>query len=270
MRKAAIGVVFLALIGIAVFVVGWTQLNVPPGAYGVLVSKTGGVRASVLKPGVFAWAWEPLLPTNIKILSFSLSPIDRPFSVSFNLPEATEYAAAVGGGPSFSFSATGSLSFSVSPEALPDLVAKGLIKDQVTLDEWQQRSAEEAITHLTQKLEAIASETASTDHLLSYGANPRIIADLERAFPRLSGISYRLSAFEMPDYDLYEAVRKTYRENALAIEKVKGQKEAAKTEKNLDLDARFAELERYGRLLTEYPSLIEYLKLEQSLSTGSD
>lgn len=269
MKKAMLVLVVLALLGGTAFFFGWTQFAVPPSSYGVMSSKTSGVSARVLVPGRFSWSWERLLPTNARIIVLSLRPAEQAFSASFTLPEGALYAEAIGGGPSFTFKGSGTLKFSVRPEALPSLVRDRGVTDQESLDRWIGDTAKAAADFLVKRLENLAAEVPESDRLLIAGSNPRVLADLQRSYPELEDVSYILDSLVVPDIELYGKARAAYAENAAKIAAAIGARSVAAAASERDLDARMAELERYGKLLAQYPALLDYLRLESQKSAGA-
>ncbi len=252
----------ILIIGGAVFFVGWVQYAVPPGAYGVMRSKTGGVDAAVLRNGEFRWAWERLLPTNAVVITFVPKTVEKSLEVSGTLPSADLYAELIGAAGDFSYEMQGGFSFSVRGEALPRLAADKNILDQDALDAWQSAAAEDMAAFAARRLRTYAEDPADAELLLGASVHPRLLADLERAFPEVAVHSFSLRRVRFPDLALYGAAKALYQEY-LAGQRVLWTAEAAEAgEKNVALRKRLDELSRYGELLTKYPVLLEYLAIE--------
>lgn len=269
MRKSVVASFIVAAAAIAAFAVGWIQFAVPPGSYGVLRSKTGGVDPRVLRNGDFRWAWERLLPTNAAVAVFTLASVEKEFSASGSLPNAAAYAPYAGADPSsFSYDVAGRVSFSLRPDSLPALVSSGAFSDQASLDAWLARTAEAAARHAVRRLHAYAEDPEDLGLIAASGTSPRLLSDLERAFPDAENVSVSVSRAKFPDYALYGLGKKLYaayvEQKGVALEgDVRLEAAAA-----LRSRARFEELEKYGELLAKYPSLLHYLAIEKG--AGAD
>ena len=85
MKKFLLALFILAVFSGFVFYIGWTEIKVNPDEIGVVISKTGGLDPEPVINGEFSWHWEFLLPTNAKIKTFSLKPLNVTKSVSGEL-----------------------------------------------------------------------------------------------------------------------------------------------------------------------------------------
>ena len=268
MRKSVIAFFLLDITSAVLFFLGWVQFAVPANSYGVLRSKTSGVDAEVIRGGRFRWAWERLLPTNAAIELFRIEMVERDIAASGSLPSAEVYATMTGSAADFSFEVVGKLSFTTKPEALPILVAERAIFNQAALDAWEERTAAEMAEFVTRRLRAYAEDPAELDRILSSGSTPRLIADLERAFPDVEAVSCVVKTARFPDLALYRTAKGLYeyylqrRRSIIAA--------AASDAAGVDVKARlrFEELERYGELLEKHPILLKYLAIESA--SGSD
>jgi hypothetical protein len=142
MKKFLISLFILIILGGAGFFFGWAQMPVPPGAYGVLRSKTHGVDETLIREGEFRWIWYKLIPTNTETLVFTLKPVSWPFKVQGSLPSGNTDAAAAGVDADFSYELSGTLFFSIKPELLPALVDNNGIGDQGGLEEYENKLAQ--------------------------------------------------------------------------------------------------------------------------------
>lgn len=252
----------ILILGGVVFFIGWVQFAVPPGAYGVMRSKTGGVDAVTLRNGEFRWAWERLLPTNAVVITFVPKTVEKNLEVSGTLPSADLYAELIGAAGDFSYEIQGTFSFSVKGDALPRMAANMNILDQDALDAWQRVAAEDMAAFAVRRLRAYAEDSADAELLLGPSVHPRLLADMERAFPEVTLHSFSLRRIRFPDLALYGAAKALYQEY-LAGQRVLWTTEAAEAgEKNVALRKRLDELSRYGELLTKYPALLDYLAIE--------
>ncbi len=270
MKKFFVSLLVLSLFAGGVFTLGWTALFMPRETVGVLSSKTGGVDQTPVMPGVFAWHWERIIPTNAEVLSFSLPPRERTLSVTGTLPSGERYAAMLGGKQSFSWKASCEVSFRVSANRLPALVRDLGIRDQAALDSW----ADERIGELAESAvssavaAAIASAVPSTLHA---GSNPAIEADVSgRLSSQQNGleiVSVSVTLTDVPDVALYEATAAAWNEytdrrNARLFSAATVEAEAAFAEY-----LQFERFERLGELLTKYPVLVDYLAVMKGEET---
>ncbi len=264
MRKYVVSFVILLMLAVYVFIAGWVQLSVPVGYFGVLSSKTGGVDPLVLRGGTFRWAWERLLPTNAKTTPFLIETMAKDLSASGRLPLAEQFAAITATEDDFSFSVQGMLRFSLKPESLPKLVAEQGVRDQASLDAWEERSATEAADFAVRRLAAIADDAEELDYIITAGSAPRLVDELEKNFADLRILACTLRVVDFPDLALYREARKLY-EEYLERRRV-ALTPAVRTAAGADAASRLRleELERYGELLTKYPVLLKYLAIESS------
>ncbi|MDR0730782.1 MAG: hypothetical protein LBF63_03875, partial [Treponema sp.] len=93
MRKFFITFFILAALGGTGFFFGWVQLEVPPGSYGVLRSKTHGIDGSPIREGEFRWVWFKLIPSNVNIEVYRLPRVERRIHHRGVLPSAAVYSA---------------------------------------------------------------------------------------------------------------------------------------------------------------------------------
>jgi hypothetical protein len=263
MKKMFASFIVLALVGGAVFFAGWVQFWVPAGTYGVMVSKTGGVNSRAIEPARFRWQWERLLPTNAKLLAFSLAPTTHAVSASGALPSADIYSPMLEGKPDFSWKINFSITARIAPDALPGLVKKEAITDQATLAKFLETRVEQISGDAAKALVAeITRDPTSFRALMSDRTElAKRVQDIasKRGTDGIELVSVAVTGSKIPDFALYDLAAKTYasyqeRRTALMAE-------TAKTEAR-DSVADYLEIERFsalGEVLTKYPILIDYL-----------
>lgn len=258
MKKFLITLFFLATIAAVVFVIGWTELFVPVGSYGVLLSKTSGVNPQPIENARFSWAWERLIPTNSRILTFTLSPLKKDVTTAGSLPSGSLYSKLLEGNPDFSWKIGISLTARLQADRLPTLVKELHIEDQSALDNWM----EQQINSLcAQAAEDLIHKTVNAE-----SGNHRDLAKLIRdaiqeATPDFEIMQVSLSSVTLPDVTLYLDAAKTW--EAFQTNRRVLLAETAKQESGRSL-TEYMELERLakvGELLTKYPILIEYLAI---------
>ncbi|MBP7095578.1 MAG: hypothetical protein KBC36_05755 [Spirochaetia bacterium] len=247
-----------------VFMVGWVSFRLDPGAWGVVTTKTGGVEDLALAPGRFAWRWEALLPTNLSLTEFELSPRELRVASVGELPSAAAYSAFAPGKPDFSYRLEATLRASIRSSALPGLVASGAAPDQAGLDASLGLLLERAKQALAAALVERASDPEFAEALPSgaRSALEALEAEVETAVPEIDVLSVSIDAVRLPDLDLYRFVRDAYRAwldaTLAATESLLAEEASSRARDELRLET----LERYGELLERYPLLVDFLAIE--------
>jgi hypothetical protein len=255
----------LALLSVAVFLIGWLPLRLQPGSYAVLVTKTGGVDPDVVAPGGFRWAAEALLPTNLALRRFSPAAAERRLEASGELPSADVYGAFMAGEPDFSYSLVVSLIAAPKPEALPELYGRWGVSDDEGLSAWLDSELDLAAVDLRSAIQETMRSGSSRSPI--GGVDEAALAlSLSQAHPLLDVRGVRIVSSRMPDPRLYEEARRLY---SLYLETYRAAVEPALAESSADAAAenvRLERLERYGDLLERYPALIDYLAIEAGIA----
>ncbi len=269
-KKGLVSFIFLILFAAVLFVIGWTQLYVPVGKYGVLVSKTNGVDPQVIKAGEITWKWQRLLPTNTLIHVFEARNVKNTVIAEGTLPSSDIYSSLVEGRPDFSYSFTFEVDVSIKPEALPSLV-----KDSdVQTDEELTAYLEKASNDVAEKaVKLILDELAATKdvYLSSLSDDPELLEYVrsETTFTGVDVNGIKLVTSKLPDVILYNTAKEIYEaylegvKNAL-LETTGSQIELASDD--------FLLIERFGKLgkvLTDYPILIDYLAVTRDDPDGA-
>ena len=263
--KAVLGILVLLGAAGAIFVAGWIQLLLPHATYAVLFSKTGGLDRRVIAAGTFVWRWERVIPNNVTLFVFEVQPYSVETQVSGELPAADAVAGMLPGSADFHYQATVAVTFSVRPDALPQLVADtGLTPER--LPQWtgtQGADVARAALVLLQRRGAAAA-------LLDSGATEaELLERLAAGFPHLQITGIRFTDLRLPDLEIYQRGRQAYL--ALMDAQYEARRAAA-----IDLAGEFEReraaqetrraaaqvLREYGALLQEYPILIQFLALQ--------
>jgi hypothetical protein len=263
MKKALFSFFLLIILGGVGFFFGWAQLPVPPGAYGVLRSKSHGVEESLIREGEFRWMWYKLIPTNTETLVFTPKTVFWPFRAQGSLPSGNTYASATGVDADFSYEISGTLSFTTKPELLPELVKNGAISDQAGFEDYANKQAQAMESFAVQRIAAYNNEAQPGDEFFQGAAASRLEQELSRAFPEAENIGCTLNTVKLPDFALYSLVRSVYEDYLAAQREILKNDMTAQAQRNVDSLFRFDELEKYGELLTRYPVLLQYLEMER-------
>jgi hypothetical protein len=269
MKKFLLVLIILLLIGGTGFYFGWIQLRIPENHYGVAFTKTSGYHEEVYEPGRFYWKIERLLPTNMQFHLFDLSPRNRTIELNGTLPSGDLYAQMLPDPVSFSYNLTYSISYRIKPEMLPTLVEKSGISPE-ELDAWY--AAREA--SITDIVASITTESQIPDQLSR---------KIEERFPELEVLEAGIITWNYPDRELYHAARSFYLERISALEAAEDAAMALEREWIVSKREKLAVLEEYGKLLSNYPGLLQlalasaaeesnldFPTLEELLSTASD
>jgi hypothetical protein len=263
MKKFLIFLLFLLIIGGVGFFFGWVQLDVPPGSYGVMRSKTHGTDTQVIREGDFRWCWYKLIPTNVEIKVFSVRQVHHTVNSSGFLPSGKVYAAFVGINNDFKWEVNGDFSFSVKGEALPNLTQIYNLNNQEDLRALEEDFARRLEIFIVQRLINFGEDEKEMEAILLYNSYPGLVSEIQAAFPELENISCYIQAVQTPEYGLYTELRSVYNgylsyQNTI-LEEDAVRNAGARVESRLRLD----ELERIGEILTQYPLLLRYLALER-------
>ncbi|GHV96556.1 hypothetical protein AGMMS50293_28760 [Spirochaetia bacterium] len=264
MKKFIVTIFILIILGGTAFFFGWAQFTVPPGAYGVVRSKTHGVDQRLIRSGEFRWIWYKLIPTNVEITVLRLEPVSHSINVKNSLPSGASYASFAGIPPAgFSWELNASLSFSLNPDTLVSLVADNNIGSQEALDAYQKGLAEKIEGLVLRRLGSAEISTSQLEELLKSGSNPELEQEINREFPAISDVSLLVKSAQFPDFALYTEVRGLYDDFLARQRQYVSAALNQKAESRIDAQLRFDELEHYGELLMKYPILLEYLALER-------
>ena len=262
MKKFLVTLLILLIIGGTVFLLGWAQLSVPPGSYGIIISKTHGADPVPVKSGEFRWIWYKLIPTNVKIPVFSLKPERFPIEFNSSLPSGSVYSSFAGLGIDFSWNLKAVISFSLDPEKLPQVIFKHSIADQEELDAYLQDIAQSIEVLILRLLSSGEIEVSRLERILSGLPDAAMEQEIQSQFPEIHEFSFVIQSARFPDFILYTQVRLIYEEFLAKQREYVTQAFGRTAESHIESQLRFDELERYGELLTRYPILLEYLLME--------
>jgi len=252
-------VLLILIVAGAVTCLGWVQLYVPNGQYGVLTSKTSGVCDTTITGGTFTWKWELIFPTNATVHTFSAKAREFTNTVSGTLPSASLYSRMLDGSPDFSYDFTVTCSLRPVVDSFPRLVESGLVStdgDVYNLMETRSKAVTDAVVqYLLEK-----SEDAGESAMRLTADTAAIIADLQsqRAFDGIEIVALSIDRYHIPDTVLYATARESYSQYQKALQErmktMAADKAATATENFFD----YEQLERLGELFTKNPALLDY------------
>jgi hypothetical protein len=272
-RKKRRGVRFLItlliLIGAAgsVFWFGWVQYSLGEGDYGVIYTKSNGYEPEVLKNGEFAWRWQGLLPTNLTLHVFNLETRTSSLNRAGELPSGKLYAAMAGDNVSFNWEIDAKVVYRMNPDSLPTLVADGLVSSE--LDSFYS----DFESKLDSELVRLIAVEIDSDTDVAIGERLR---SLEKALTDIaSSIDSRVIIVEAsvldwtyPDLALYVESRRLVLDFMSKKQAVMAEVEDSSVRRQDVQGNRLDLLEEYGRVLNEYPVLLELFALEGSPGTS--
>jgi len=265
MKKFLGFLIFLVVLGGAAFFFGWAHLTVPPGSYGVMRSKTHGLDTNIIREGEFRWYWYKLIPTNVRVATFTPALVSRSIRSSGELLSGQVYAALAGLQADFSWEVSADFSFFVRPEALPDLVLSENLQGNDDLRAAEGRIADRieafAIRRLASYAENDDGETLRA--IMFSGSHPALENDIQSAFPEIQNLFLSVSIVRFPDHILYQSLRELYREYVSHLNALLNPAIILEAEGRMGTNLRMDELQRYGELLTRYPVLLQFLAMER-------
>ena len=263
--KKIITLIILLAAGGAVFYLGWAQVPVPVGSYGVLRSKTHGTCSEIIKEGKIDWVWYKLIPNNVTITVFTIKENTVSLDFSGVLPSGDTYSTLAGLKTDFSYSFSGSLVYKLKAESLPALSDRENLLSQAELDVYLYRLSKEIENHIKALLwtygenEKILKEAGET------GTIDALELSLAESYPDIAILSCTVKALRFPDFILYGEIRQLYRDYLTAQRADIRDAISRMASENIENRRRIDELAGYGELLTKYPVLIQYLALEKGI-----
>lgn len=251
----------------AVFWFGWVQFELGEGDYGVVYTKTNGYETEVLTNGEFAWRWEGLLPTNLTLHIFKLET--RTIEIKRNgvLPSGDLYASMAGDGVSFNWEIDGKIVYRMNPDSLPAMVADGMASSEIDTfySDFESKLNSELVRLIANEIDKDV-EVPMGDRLSQFEEDMK--AKAAAIDNRIEIVEASILEWTYPDMDLYKESRRLYLD-------FMGKRQAVLTEVD-DSAARREDvqgnrlnlLEEYGRVLNEYPVLLDLFALDGNPGTN--
>jgi len=268
MKKFFFTLFILIIIGGVGFFFGWVQFKVPPGQYGVIHSKTHGVDPELVRSGEFRWIWYKLIPTNVQVSVFRIG--NAKFSINYNntLPSGSAYASFAGlSNVDFSWNFKGEVSFSISPDSLVELVKKHKFTGQEDLEEYMGKIANDIEVIILRSLSSTSDGSTQLEQFLTGYPETllyiQIKEEVSNRFPEIRDFSFIIHSVKYPDFILYRQLKLMYEEFLSRQREYVSSSFARRAETHIESQMRFEELQRIGDLLTRFPILLEYIKIEE-------
>ncbi len=262
MKKALVILILLLVIGGAVFYRGWVQILIPEDHVAVAFSRTSGWEPEVLRAGEFNWRWEHVPPGNMELYLFSRETHRLELSKSGTLPSGEVFRQYLEGNPSLDYNLRLELQVRLQDDELPGLAEdQGLRPDGIEayLDELSTEVERFSLEFLSEYF-GDAPEAETVSELLSE-IEDELESLIQGRYAEIEVVSFRVRELELPDLALYRLGREIYLDIVEAQRDaiIDAQAELAVTE--VTEAQKIEVLERFGRLLSDYPVLLEYFAL---------
>lgn len=264
MKKFLISCLILLIFGLAVLIIGWGQFSIPAGSYAVMVTKTGGVNPNVIEPGKFSWYWERLIPTNVSMRVFSITPVSTTTTITGSLPSADIYSPMLEGSPDFSYNFTVETQILMKSNYLPTFVKQTNAQNNTELQEYLTQKSELLAKDAIQFL--LDSSISTSENLVLLSTNTQAILDginANKNYSNLEISDITIKTVHMPDTQLYNVAKSTYidfqNKVKQSLTKLTDNQSAVTAQDYLQIE-RFA---RWGKILQDYPILIDFLAVSR-------
>ena len=252
LKQILLLLVFILISG-TIFYFGWIQIKLPENTYGVAFTKSSGYLDKIYEPGKFSWEYRKLIPSNFKLLKFKLSAQQLEIDQQQELPQGKIYSEYLPGSPDFSYHFNYLLTYIIKPDFFPSMVAEFLIEpDQMDL---RYKSIDADIQlfivdFYKNKVKDINNEISK-----------ELLTALSKNFPGLNFKDFIPVHIFLPDMTLYNKAKEIYILSLELENKVISESRLKIAEQEVIDTANFETLRKYGELLTEYPSLIDFFSV---------
>ena len=221
-KKIFIDFIIILIAAVAVFFIGWIQFYVKPGNCGVMVSKTGGLYEKPVVSGSFVWRWERLLPTNVDLRIFSLTPYKSTQVISGELPSSELYSSYLAVKQDFSYRIQLRVSLCSSPEKLVQIVKQNDIHTQEDLNAFYELKAKSVLQNVVKIYMQGDSDFTAYESVLSSEQVKKIISYSSGDLDLVDITGIEVLSSKIPDIALYETARKTYEEYQKKVSDILG------------------------------------------------
>jgi len=213
MKKFFVCLLLVAAFAGFVFYLGWVQIKVKPDNVGVIISKTKGIDSEPVIPGEFRWAKEFLLPTNAQLKLFKINPVNCTRNVNGQLPSGELYTSVYNSGNSFRYDFDYTISLTVSPYAIIDLLEQNKITDQKDFEEYLNGAADTVAQLVTNYIldkqkenPAFRPESIRRDDLFR-------AVQIYKDFPEIELSVFAITKSIIPDFKLYSQLQNQFVQN---------------------------------------------------------
>jgi len=269
MKRFAVLMAVLLLVGGVVFYFGWVQIHIPAGHYGVVFTRTNGWESQVLVPGTFVWRWQRLIPTNFTLYLFDVDTHRTDVRLEGTLPSGPEIDALLDDGGEFGYDIRVSVVTRLKPNEVPALAREEELRPDdlpAFYDDLDARIAQQTKEAVMRVLEdePESVEVSRVSATIVDAITERLTGDLRR----LDVVSVNPTRLELPDLQLYTTARRLSIDVLEARANALEEAAARLADIEAESDRGLKMLERYGQILNEYPVILDYFRVGQEI--GSD
>lgn len=207
MKKAFIFFLIFGIFACALFFIGYGARRVEPGEFGVLISKTNGIDEKPIMNGDKDWKWQFLLPTNTEVVKFKIEPVNFTKTVSGELPSGSLYASLFEVTGNFNYKFTFSMSLTVSPENVIQLLKENIISNNKDLNEYLSMAGDSIAQLAANYYLNRASKDSSFRPESVRRSQVTKSMGLEEDFPFVDLSVFSLTECIIPDFKLYEELQ---------------------------------------------------------------
>ena len=253
-------ILILLITGGVIFYFGWVQFKLDAGEYGVIYTKTHGWEEKPIVNGEFAWRWQGLIPTNLKVQVFKPELRSVSLKKTGILPSGKMYASILGGDEDFEWALDTKINYLLIPDTLPALLANDMFNSNL----------DALYTDYESKLEGIVSDfMGKMDTFSSLSQlEENLMNDLSSQSDSFTVKSVVVTDVKYPDMELYTSAKQMAETYIRNREKILVEIEEIRMRKTDDEEARINLLARIGKVLTENPILLELFNLEGQPGTS--
>ncbi len=265
-------------------------------------TKWSGYQNQILQPGRYYISWQNLLPGNVELLVIPHDIKELYLRKDFRLPSAQNYQVLLSDLSAYSgveslqnpfeyrisvqiryrYRAEELLAFVQNPaNALVTTGAANTTKDdhksQASKDilalEQQTKNIITAITvrlgnklrqRLSQEFQGIFAKGYSKNTENPIAIETYLKSILKGAFPELELLTIDVQEYHQPDLELYVTVKGAYKELLQQLSSQSLERLLEQQNKRIDQELYLQNIERLGKILSEYPLLIQYFAITSS------
>ena len=260
--KNIIIILILLSAAAAIFYIGLVRADLDMDQIGVFYSKTRGYKHKIIYPGQFVWKWEKLLPTNAKILKFTIVPYRAIINRNSDLPSGDIYSIYYEGNPDFSFVFNAEILYQLIPERLPEICAAEKLKPE-GVEQWYTDLSGELEEKTISFIQEYASENEGLVSIaLGYQGLETALTDyLQETFTSIEVLKIIPRKINFPDVKLYLAARDSYLRLMRAREEAMVTTVRTFSSGEAETEARIAILSQYGEIFSKYPEILEFFSI---------
>ena len=250
----------LGAAGAAVFRFGWVGFDLEAGEYGVIFTKFSGWENTAVAAGDFEWRFQALFPTNLTLEVYRPIPRRAVVEARGSLPSGSFYGELIGSDMNFEWRIEAEVAYRIKPVKLPELASGGVKASDMDTryDEYESQLQGAAV------------------RILEAGFPERDIGRLERGLQEAAAaldeyievIDVTVLDWRYPDLELYQEVRGAARELLQARKALLAEMDESAIRRDDLQSARIDLLERYGKVLSAHPVLLDLFALEGNPGSG--